>query len=169
MSLILDQSGPDAPRVVGVVCDCCYAELRDAIDIHEVVHLRLHAGYGSAWGDGNTVDVDLCDACGHRTFAPYARVVPSAEALPGHVAHGFDPRRVEAALLASPGGRVDRAEDGMAPSPRPSGAWAWIRYQTLRYFIPARVLLSPLLRALRGFFHAIEREDQALRFRFGRP
>lgn len=169
MSLILGQSGPDAPRIVGVVCDCCHAELRDDIDIHEVVHLRLHAGYGSAWGDGNTVELDLCDACGHRTFAPYARVVPSAEALPGHVAHGFDSLRVEAALLASPGVRVAPVTNGPAPSARASGAWAWIGYHTLRYFIPARVLLSPLLGALRVFFHAIEREDQALRLRFGRP
>lgn len=168
MCLILDQSGPDAPRIVGVVCDCCHAELRDDIDIHEVVHLRLHAGYGSAWGDGNTVDVDLCDACGHRTFAPYARVVPSAEALPGHVAHGFDPRRIEAGLLASMAVRVDPVIDEPAPSSRASSAWAWIRYQTLRYFIPARVLLSPLLGALRGFFQEIEREEQALRLRFGR-
>lgn len=169
MSLILDQTGRNATRIVGVVCDCCHAELRDDIDIHEVVHLRLHAGYGSAWGDGNTVDVDLCDACGHRTSAPYARVVPSAERLPGHVAHGFDSRRVEAALLASKSGRVDPVADGLAPSPRASGGWAWIVYHTLRYFIPARVLLLPLLGALRGFFQAIEREEQALRFRFGRP
>lgn len=168
MSLIFGQSGPDASRIVGVVCDCCNAELRDDIDIHEVVHLRLHAGYGSAWGDGNTVDVDLCDACGHRTLAPYARVVPSAEALPGHVAHGFDPRQIGAALLASPGGRVDPVTDGLAPTLRTPSAWAWISYQTLRYFIPARVLLSPLLGAFRGFFQAIEREDQALRLRFGR-
>lgn len=169
MSLILDQAGPDAPRIVGVVCDCCRAELRDDIDIHEVVHLRLHAGYGSAWGDGNTVDVDLCDACGHQTFVPYARVVPSAEVLPGHVAHGFDPHQVEAGVLASPGVRVDPVPQGPAPSPRASGARAWIGYHTLRYFIPARVLLSPLFRVLRGFFQAIEREEQALRLRFGRP
>jgi len=94
MSLVLDRSRPDSPRVVGVVCDCCQAEFRDDIDIHEVVHLRLHAGYGSAWGDGNAVELDLCDSCGHRMFAPFAHVMPSAEILSGHVAHGFDPRRL---------------------------------------------------------------------------
>ena len=169
MSLILDHADPGAPRIVGFVCDRCYAEIRDYIDIQEVVHLRLHAGCGSAWGDGNTVDVDACDACGRRTFAPYARVLPSAEVLPGNVVHGFDPRLVDAALRASMGIRANLFTDGPTPSPRASGAWAWTRYQTLRYFIPARVLLSPLLGALHGFFQAIEREEKPRRLRFERP
>lgn len=169
MSLILDQSGLDAACIVGVVCGGCHAEVRSEIDLQEVVNLRLYPGYGSAWGDGDTVDVDLCDACGHQTFAPYARVLPSAEALLGHVAHGFDPRCIGASLLASSGLRADLVADGSAPSPRASSAWACIRHQTLLYFIPVRVVLSPLFSALRGFFQAIEGEDRALRLRFGKP
>lgn len=169
MSLILDRSRPSSPRVIGVVCDCCNAEIRDDIDIHDVVHLRLRAGNGSAWGDGNAVEVDLCDACGHRTFAPFARVVPSAEVLHGHVAHGFDPRRVGEGVLASPGVRIDPVAEQPAPSHRSSCPWAWIGYHTSRYFIPARLLLSPLFTALRRYFQAIDREEQALRARFGRP
>lgn len=168
MSLVIDRSRPDSPRVVGVVCDRCKSEVRDSIQLGEVLHIRLHAGFGSAWGDGNTVDVDLYDACGYRTLAPYARVMPSAEVLSGHVAHGFDPRRVEAGFLAWPGIVIDPVKDGLAPSVRASGAWAWIGYHALRYLIPAKVLLSPLLSALRGFFQSIEREERKLRLRFGR-
>ena len=168
MSLIIDNAGPDAPRVVGVVCDRCKAEVRDSIELGEVLHIRLHAGLGSIWRDGNKVEADLCDSCGHQTLAQYARVMPSAEVLPGHVAHGFDPRRVEAVLHASPGILMGPIDDALVPTLRASGAWAWIGYHALRYLVPAKVLLSPVFSALRGFFQSIKREERKLRLRFGR-
>lgn len=160
MSLALEQSGPDAPRIVGVVCDCCHAEVGDEIDLQEVVHLRLHAGCGSVCGFGNTFELDLCDACGHRTFAPYARVVPSTEVLRGHVARRFDARQVEAGLIAFTGVHVRTMVDARAPSPRVYSAWTWIKHQVVRHFLPAKVLLSPVFGARLGFAQAAEREEQ---------
>ena len=168
MTLILDRTQTDAPRVLGVVCDCCKADIRDDIDLHEVIHARLRAGYGSAWGDGNIVEVDLCDACGHRLLKPYANVVPSSERLSGHVVVGLDPAMVTLGALHSPNVLFKGSPEDAAMLRNTSGAWAWVRFQTLRYFIPACVLLQPIVSALRRFWLATEREDLKLRLRFGR-
>lgn len=168
MTLIINHKCPGDPMIAGVVCDRCKAEVRDAIELREVVHARLHAGYGSAWGDGNLVEVDLCDACGHRLLKPYASIVPTSEVLRGKAVGGLDPDRVAPSALLSPNVRVDERAPGAAPDAGTRGAWAWVRHQTLRYFIPVRVLLKPIVRAIRNLGGAIEREELKLRLRFGR-
>lgn len=64
--------------------------------------------------------------------------------------------------------RVDPSAEQSALSLRPPSAWAWIGYNTLRYFILAKVLLFMVFTALRRLFRAIAHEERALRVRFGR-
>lgn len=168
MTLIINHKGPGDPMIAGVVCDRCKAEVRDAIELREVVHVRLHAGYGSAWGDGNLVEVDLCDACGHRLLKRYASIVPTSEVRRGKAVGGLDLDRVAPSVLLSPNVRVGDRAPGAPPDAGARGAWAWVRHQTLRYFIPASVLFRPIVRAILSFGQSIEREELKLRLRFGR-
>lgn len=168
MSLIIDRSQPDVSRVVGVACDCCNVEVRDAIELRKVVHIRLHAGFGSAWGDGNHVEADLCDACGHKLLRPYASIVPTSDVLRGEPIGGLDPDRADSSLFRSPHVSIEDQEPKSAASTGVRGTWAWVRYQTLRYFIPAFVLLRPVMRAMRSFADSVDREELKLRVRFGR-
>jgi hypothetical protein len=82
MSIIHSTTQPTT--IEAVVCDACKIEVRDPIAMGEVLHVRLIAGFGSEWGDGNRVEIDLCDACAHRHLSEFARVEPSDERLPGH-------------------------------------------------------------------------------------
>jgi hypothetical protein len=61
MILITNTERLTDPEIVGVVCDCCKAKVRGDIELQEVIHLHLHAGYQSVWGDGKVVECDLCD------------------------------------------------------------------------------------------------------------
>jgi len=83
-------TGSSDPELHRVVRDRCQTPLLESVDLGEVLHVRLHAGYGFAWGDGNLVELELCDACAHALLAPYARVTSSAELLPGHLDLSLD-------------------------------------------------------------------------------
>lgn len=63
--------------LVALVCDRCHR--RVPIDeAGDFIRVRHAAGYASVWGDGNTVDVDLCEPCFHALMASFARVTPDA-------------------------------------------------------------------------------------------
>jgi hypothetical protein len=134
------------PELLGVICDRCHGQLFDSVELGEVLHIRLRAGYGSEWGDGNVVELDLCDACAHSLLSPHARVSPSAEELAGHFGVGLGlrhriPCRTQQALallLAQPPSTL--SEQG------PRSAWAWLRYQIGRSCIPLFLCLRPLRR-----------------------
>jgi hypothetical protein len=76
-------------EIQAVVCDRCKAEIRDPMDLAEVLHVRLIGGYTSQWGDGTRVAVDLCDACAHTLLSPFATLSPSDECLAGKPALGL--------------------------------------------------------------------------------
>ncbi len=123
MSLILDRSTPGMPRIAAVRCDRCKAVIHDPIDLGEVLHIRLHAGFGSAWGDGSLVSADLCDACGHALLQPFATVEPDHDALRGPVVTGGFAREMAAlrAWLDAPADADDAAGPGDLKRPE-SGA-----------------------------------------------
>lgn len=56
-------------------CDRCgrLSELGD-VEFHESASIELKAGYGSIFGDGNDVQVDLCQHCLKDTLGPWLRV-----------------------------------------------------------------------------------------------
>ena len=126
MPLILDRTEADSCRIVGVVCSCCLREIRDDIELGEVIHIRLRAGYGSAWEDGNIVEVDLCDECGHSLLKPHANVFPSSELLRGQVVGGFRHSVMKLSAFASPSILFDGPAEGSPQLSNPRGAWAWV-------------------------------------------
>lgn len=66
-------------------CDRCgrLAEVGDAeLEFQEFVSIDLNAGYASIFGDGNHVQVDLCQHCLKDVLGRWLRVVdPSSESL----------------------------------------------------------------------------------------
>ena len=52
------------PRTV--ICDICKIEYdcdKECYEAQEFVHINSKCGYGSVFGDGVTVKLDLCQAC----------------------------------------------------------------------------------------------------------
>ena len=51
--------------VVGIECDCCKKEFlaEDTFEIQEFFHIKNACGYGSIFGDGNYLEVDICQSC----------------------------------------------------------------------------------------------------------
>ncbi len=63
-------------------CDRCgrLSELGEA-EFQEFVSIDLKAGYGSIFGDGNDVQVDLCQHCLKDALGPWLRVSEADERL----------------------------------------------------------------------------------------
>lgn len=159
---ILYTDSPD-PELRGVVCDRCQTTLLESVDLGEVLHVRLHAGYGSAWGDGNLVELELCDACAHALLAPYARITASAELLPGHLGLSLDRRH----RLPRTGNRALCGLLQERPPALPSvglrGGRAWARYWLGRGIIPLRLCLHPLQAAWAALANRMATEESILR------
>lgn len=49
-----------------IFCDRCKEELRGWIAQQEMYTIAFRGGYGSIFGDGNRVSIDLCQECLHE-------------------------------------------------------------------------------------------------------
>lgn len=67
-----------------ICCDHCgrQAELGDP-EFHEFVSVDLKAGYASIFGDGNDVQIDLCQHCLKTLLGPWLRVNDAAASTAG--------------------------------------------------------------------------------------
>lgn len=68
------------PYTKQIRCDRCglLAERGDA-EFTEMSCIRMKAGYGSIFGDGNKVEVDLCQRCLKLTLGRWLRVTDPAQ------------------------------------------------------------------------------------------
>ena len=58
-----------------ILCDRCGREtVRGETEFHEMTSIVFKAGYGSIFGDGNHVEVDLCQHCLRETLGAWLRV-----------------------------------------------------------------------------------------------
>lgn len=97
--------------VCAITCDRCRVEVqRGKTGFDAIVSIHIDAGYGSIFGDGNRVEIDLCEKClkgnlgtwlrvGRPTFEPE---LPELELFDPH-RHGgeFPQPRDEEAIVAS--------------------------------------------------------------------
>ena len=68
-------------EVAACTCDRCQKRMtRDDYDSgwHERVSLWFRGGFGSIFGDGNEVSVDLCQQCVQDTLGAWLRVTPQS-------------------------------------------------------------------------------------------
>lgn len=61
-------------QTTSIECDKCKKMYDNIMDMQEFIHIGFTGGYGSVWGDGNTVEVDLCQNCGLEIFDKIARI-----------------------------------------------------------------------------------------------
>ncbi|MCZ8158449.1 MAG: hypothetical protein O9256_00900 [Rhizobiaceae bacterium] len=167
MTLLINTERPGDPTIEGVSCDRCKSEVRDSIELGEVLHIRLHAGCGSEWGDGNIVECDLCDACGHALLSAFAAVMPSSERYRGHVVTALDLRSFLSMVVDHSDGTALCA---VLPSEEGS-LWqklsVRIAFEVRRFLLPAKHLLTPLWCRLKRLNAAIEAEERMLRRIYG--
>ena len=62
-----------------IVCDCCKTILECGsvfhdMDIQEVLSISKIVGYGSIFGDGNLIQLDLCQHCVKKLLGKYIRI-----------------------------------------------------------------------------------------------
>jgi hypothetical protein len=46
-----------------VYCDKCKNEITETMELQEVYRIEHRGGYGSVFGDGNRVFIELCQQC----------------------------------------------------------------------------------------------------------
>jgi len=70
------QKGGAAPKDADqIVCDRCGREtVCGETEFYEMTSIGFRAGYGSIFGDGHYVAVDLCQHCLRETLGPWLRV-----------------------------------------------------------------------------------------------
>jgi hypothetical protein len=66
--------------VHGLCCDRCGSKARrDEAAFQEFVSIDQVAGYGSVFGDGNRVRLDLCPACLQQLVGEWIRITTGSE------------------------------------------------------------------------------------------
>lgn len=63
-------------RVVSYTCDRCQRVLpvTDWIEMQEMLHWRMTGGYGSVFGDGCHISLDLCQSCTKEVLGQFVQV-----------------------------------------------------------------------------------------------
>ena len=77
MPLITKSTLRNVEEVVGFKCNKCKVTFNydtQYAEVIEMVHINFEGGYGSVWGDGNKVDIVLCQRCGHELLKDVADI-----------------------------------------------------------------------------------------------
>ena len=61
----------EVEEVIGMKCDVCNKTFNsdDWIEVQEMVSITKTGGYGSRFGDGNTITLDICEECFYNQYA----------------------------------------------------------------------------------------------------
>ena len=67
----------EIPVQCAFVCDCCGRRFTnsDIIESQESWHLESVGGFGSVFGDGAHLEVDLCQGCVKKLLGEFIRVI----------------------------------------------------------------------------------------------
>ena len=67
-------------ELVSATCDCCEKVFRadgdeeELIELQELRRIGFTSGYGSVFGDGVSMGIDLCQHCIEELLGPFLRV-----------------------------------------------------------------------------------------------
>lgn len=77
-----------------LICDRCGIEPpANGSEFHEFTSIGYVAGYGSIFGDGNRVEIDLCQCCLREALGAWLRVIESERPALATMLQAFDPAR----------------------------------------------------------------------------
>lgn len=71
----------EAEKIVSITCDVCgktyidRMENSDILEIQEFIHIKEYCGYGSIFGDGDIIELDICQHCLKEKLGQYIRVI----------------------------------------------------------------------------------------------
>lgn len=71
----------EVEKIVSITCDICGktymydTENDDIFEIQEFIHIKNNCGYGSIFGDGDTVELDMCQHCFKEKLGQYIRII----------------------------------------------------------------------------------------------
>ena len=74
MGLIIQETQKTISEVVGFTCDKCGKVYYDFLEMQELMYWHSVGGYSSVWGDGNEVEIVLCQYCSKELLGPYMRI-----------------------------------------------------------------------------------------------
>lgn len=58
-------------KVTAYICDCCHKEYTDDFEMQEFLCYHNTGGYGSVFGDGVEMNVDLCQHCVNKLLGEF--------------------------------------------------------------------------------------------------
>lgn len=100
------------PYTQKLICDRCgrEAELDDQdCEFHEFTSIQYRAGYGSVLGDGNRVEVDLCQHCVKDTLGTWLRITDPHAGFSQEVHGGEFPNESERSFRARARANIARS------------------------------------------------------------
>jgi len=62
-------------KIEAIICDCCGVEYDDPMELQEFLSHSDRGGYGSVFGDGYLIEIDMCQRCIKNILGPYVRVL----------------------------------------------------------------------------------------------
>jgi hypothetical protein len=74
---VLEYTEKTVLEVAGCTCDRCGRHMTaDDLDWYERVSLAYRGGFGSIFGDGCEISIDLCQQCVKETLGAWLRISP---------------------------------------------------------------------------------------------
>lgn len=74
MPLMTKETMVSQAEVIGFKCDCCGKEyVDDPFELQEAMFWSNTGGYGSVFGDGNSVELVICQHCTKKLLGKYIR------------------------------------------------------------------------------------------------
>ncbi len=73
----------EVEKTVSITCDICGktytydtydTEADNILEIQEFIHIKNNCGYGSIFGDGDTIELDMCQHCFKEKLGQYIRI-----------------------------------------------------------------------------------------------
>lgn len=61
-----------------ITCDICKKtfDKEDIFEVQEFTHIKMSCGYGSVFGDGDSIELDICQNCLKEKLGEYIRIIP---------------------------------------------------------------------------------------------
>jgi len=107
------------PFTQWLVCDRCGRQAeRDDLDcdFHEFTSIQYKAGYGSVFGDGNDIELDLCQHCVKDTLGTWVRITDLHAGFSLEQHSGEFPNETQSSFIARGRAAIERSiqyEDGI--------------------------------------------------------
>lgn len=74
---IVEKVKVESKQCTGIVCDRCKKEIdaeKDLFEFQEALMLSLTGGYGSVFGDGAKIELEICQGCVKEVLGPFMRI-----------------------------------------------------------------------------------------------